>query len=79
MKRRRSTGTVRVYEVLHDGDYTPRSSMGDGAAGDGTFIRRFRTKQEAELFAGTATLYGGPVRVVCCDAPRHIAERWGMA
>jgi hypothetical protein len=70
--RRRSTGTVRVYEVLHDG-------KGDGPAGDGTFIRRFRTQLDADEFARTATAYGQPAKVTSVDAPRHVAQRWGMA
>ena len=65
-------GTVRVYEVLADG-------AGEGPAGDGTFVRRFRDKGDAERFASGATCYGQPTSVNACDAPRRLAQRWGLA
>lgn len=65
--------TVKVYEVLHDGS-------GEGAAGDGTHVARFRALADAERFASTATLYGRPApRPHLYEAPRRLAVRWGMA
>ncbi len=68
--------TVRVYEVLFDGpaDGPP------GPAGDGTFTQRFRKDQEeaAKAFAKANTYYGKPAKVSPTDAPRRVAQRWGM-
>jgi hypothetical protein len=68
----KSRKTVTVYEVIADGS-------GDGPAGDGTFVRRFRTAQDAAAFAAVATCYGRPAQVqIAENVPRHIAQRWGM-
>lgn len=63
--------TVKVYEVLHGG-------KGSGPAGDGTYIYRTGEKCTAEDFARTHTCYGGPATVQETDAPRHLAQRWGV-
>lgn len=64
--------TVKVYEILVDGP-------GEGAAGDGTFIRRTRDQREANRIAASSTCYGRPATVSEVDAPRHLAQRWGLA
>ena len=69
---RTAPGIVRVWEVLADID-------GEGPAGDGTAVRRFRTQRDADAFAATATCYGKPATVDYHDAPRKLAQRWGMA
>ena len=63
---------VKVYEVLTD-------TINEGPAADYTQIRRFLQKEAAESFARLATCYGRPATVQECDAPRHIAKRWGLA
>lgn len=63
---------VKVFEVLADG-------KGAGPAGDGTFVRRFRSQREAEQFASTATCYGQPATVTADEVSRKLAQRWGMA
>lgn len=67
-----STRTVTVYEVLADID-------GEGPACDGTKVFRFRSKRDADAFAAKATCYGRPASVDAFDAPRRLAQRWGMA
>ncbi len=64
--------TVRVYEVLYD-------TMFDGPTGDGTVIARFRGQREADHFASRNTCYGRPAKASPVDAPRKLAQRWGMA
>ncbi len=64
--------TVKVWEVLYD-------TEGEGPAGDGTVIARFRAERDAKAFAARQTCYGNPARATSTDAPRHVAERWGMA
>lgn len=63
---------IKVYEVLHDTD-------GEGPAGDGTVIARFRDKREAERFASGNTCYGRQATAELHEVPRRIAQRWGMA
>ncbi len=64
---------VKVWEVLADGP-------GEGPAGDGTFVRRFRSEAEATRFAKSATLYGqSNVPVTLVEVSRQLASRWGMA
>lgn len=70
---RRQGRPVRVYEVLHDTD------TDGGPAGDGTYIARFRDQLEAERFAAAHTSYGRPAKAIAFDAPRHLAQRWGLA
>lgn len=62
---------VKVWEVLADGP-------GEGPAGDGTFVRRFRSESEANQFASTATCYGRPATVLMDEVPRKLAQRWGL-
>jgi len=69
MARRR---LIRVYEVLAD-------TAGEGPTGDGTVVFRFRRKREAEQFAARSTCWGRPAAVQAHDAPRRLAERWGVA
>ena len=72
--------TMRVYEVLYSvSDESPLSHA--GPAGDGTFIARFRSRQAAEQFAARhAGPYGQEKATVdVTDAPRRIAQRWGLA
>jgi hypothetical protein len=66
------SATVRVYEVLYD-------TESEGPAGDGTVIARFRKEREAETFARGETCYGRPAKASPVDAPRRLAQRWGMA
>ena len=58
-----------VFTVLHDID-------GDGPAGDGTAIARFRNERDAKLFASRNTCYGKPATCDRDEVPRHIASRW---
>ena len=47
---------ITIFEVLHD-------TNGDGPAGDGTVVARFRAKSEAEAR----------------EVSRPLARRWGLA
>lgn len=69
-----TTKTVTVFEVLFHNDATPYA----GAAGDGSFIQRFRSETEANRFAASRTYYGKPCTVGRVDAPRKLAQRWGV-
>ncbi len=71
---RRSERTVRVYEVLFQG---PEDGPA-GPAGDGTFVRRFDSKRDAEAFAAGETIWGRPAKVDVTDAPARVANRWGF-
>jgi hypothetical protein len=52
---------------------------GSGPAGDGTFIRRFRNKADAERCAMHSTCWGQPARVITADGiPRRLLDRWGL-
>lgn len=64
--------TIRVWEVLVD-------TNGAGPAGDGTIVRRFRSEKEAKSVASSSTCYGRPAEAKPFDAPRRLAERWGLA
>jgi hypothetical protein len=63
--------TVKVWEVIYDG-------KGSGPSGDGTFIYRTRDQREAEAFAKQHTAWGRPTKAQMTEAPKHIAERWGI-
>ncbi len=67
---------VKVFEVMIDG-------KGAGAAGDGTHIMRFpgtkKGEADANALAAESTCYGSPAKVSTTDAPRHLAQRWGVA
>lgn len=63
-----------IYEVLADGN-------GDGPAGDGTYVYRFRNLKEARAFARTNTYLGGPIQkdqILKRKVPRQLAQRWGL-
>lgn len=62
---------ITVYEVLADTD-------GEGPAGDGTKVFRFRRKRDADDFAKGATCWGVPATVSSVDVPRRLAARWGL-
>lgn len=62
---------VRIYVVIADGP-------GDGPAGDGTFINRFKSERTATAFAATATCYGRAATVTADDVPRRLAQRWNV-
>ena len=66
-----SKNTVRVYEVLAEGEPSP--------AADGHRVFRFRNRAQAEGFAKRALCYGRPATVEAFDAPRRLAARWGLA
>lgn len=66
---------VVVYEVLFDGD----SDGPAGPAGDGTFVRRFRSEREATSFAKQNTCYGREAKAIRNEVSRRLAQRWGMA
>lgn len=66
-----SNATVTVFEVLVDG-------IGDGPAGDGTFIRRFRTRKEAARFIVGKTCYGRTPTISESIVSRRLAQRWGV-
>jgi hypothetical protein len=63
---------VTVWEVLCDVD-------GDGPAGDGTVIRRFRSEPEARRVARESTRYGRPAEAHASEVPAQLARRWGVA
>lgn len=69
-----SSGTVRVYEVLFHDDERPHG----GAAGDGSFVKRFKAQGDAEDFAKDKHYYGKSATVSPTDAPRETARRWGI-
>ncbi len=64
--------TVKVFTTIVDG-------KGSGPAGDGTFVARFRTRTAAEQFIAGRTYYGNAPTIDEEDAPRRLAERWGVA
>lgn len=64
--------TVRVYEVLFDGE-------GAGPAGDGTHVARFTVQALANKFASENTAWGRPAKATAVDAPVSLARRWGIA
>ncbi len=66
---------VKVYVTMVDGPEDGPS----GPAGDGTFIRRFRTRRDADALARVSTCYGRPATVSEDEVPRRLAERWGCA
>jgi hypothetical protein len=74
MRRRSTTKTVRIYEVVCDLEDTD-----GGPAGDGMMTLRFRDKGEAERCASKSTCWGKPAAVQESDVPKHLAERWGAA
>jgi len=69
-----TTKTVTVHELIFHNDATPYA----GAAGDGSFIQRFRSKTEAERFAASRHYYGKPCSVLTTDVSRKLAQRWGV-
>jgi hypothetical protein len=76
--------TVRVYEVAYQVPSDHPNAYA-GAAGDGSYIARFRRKDDAESFAdakqaqGCTGLYGAPRVDVCAvDVPPRLAQRWGL-
>lgn len=72
-------GMVRVYEVRHVVRDDDPGAHG-GAAGDGSYIARFRSARDAKAFARGREGYGGnPATADARDVPRYLAERWGLA
>ena len=73
MKRRGSIlKGITVFEVMVDG-------AGEGPAGDGTYIRRFRSQYDAVAFASGKTCYGRPAEVIAVEGvSRQLAARWGV-
>jgi hypothetical protein len=67
-------GEVVVFEVLHDTD-------GEGPAGDGTVIARFRKQADADRFAKQSTCYGRAIStpVAGSSVPKRLAARWGVS
>lgn len=61
-----------IFEVLFDG-------AGEGPAGDGTHIARFRKRAEAEAFASRNTCYGRPCTAEAREVSRRLAARYGLA
>lgn len=70
--------TIRVYEVLY---HVPDGHPDDhgGAAGDGSFIYRTRSRTDAQRFATGRRAYQGPAVVESADVPASVARRWGLA
>jgi hypothetical protein len=69
-----TTKTTTVYEVLYHDDHSPYA----GAAGDGSFIARFRRQADAEKFASAHRCYGRPATVTTTDASPAQLRRWGL-
>jgi hypothetical protein len=68
--------TYTVFEVIYHNDSTPYA----GAAGDGSFIERFRREPDAVQFAKSREYYGKPASVSRVDSvPARLAKRWGLA
>ena len=66
---------ITVYEVLYHDDSRPYG----GAAGDGSFIARFRKKDAAERFAKGRRCYSGEATVdTLNDVPRRLVDRWSF-
>ncbi len=65
------TATVKVWEVLADTD-------GEGPAGDGTVVSRFRSERDANAFAARSTCWGRAATASMVEVPRRIAARWGV-
>jgi hypothetical protein len=61
-----------VYEVVTD---DPSNPFG-GAAGDGSFVARFKNAKEAEYWASAHTHNGRACQVSSCDVSRKLAARW---
>ncbi len=68
----RSSRPVTVHTVLID-------IVGPGVAADGTAVRRFKRRTDADACAARSTCYGSPATVdTRDDVPRHLADRWGV-
>jgi len=74
----RNARTVMVHTVLWQVD-DDHPQAGGGPAGDGSFTRRFRSKEDAEAFAVDKEYFGHPAEVDSSETPLHIAQRWGCA
>ena len=74
----RGSATVQVYSVCYHVDDDHPQSHG-GAAGDGSFVVRFRSRVDAEAFARGKSYYGNDARIARDDVPRRLAQRWGLA
>lgn len=73
--RSTSVKGITVFEVIYHNDATPYA----GAAGDGSFIERFRKEADAARFAASRTYYGKPCTVLQThNVPRKLAQRWGL-
>lgn len=71
--------TYTVYEVLYHVADDSRMAYA-GAAGDGSFIERFRKESEALAFAKVRDYHGQQARVTRVDSvPARLAKRWGVA
>jgi len=68
--------TIKVYEVLFHSDNPSQAYA--GAFGDGSFIQRFRKEADAVRFAASHEYYGKPCTVGGIDAPKRLAQRWGV-
>lgn len=67
-----SAGTVTVWEVLYFCD-------GAGRYGDGVATARFRSERDAKAFAAGKRYYSAPAEATRTEAPRKVAQRWGLA
>lgn len=67
--------TVTVFEVLYHSD--DPSYAHAGAAGDGSFVERFRKRGDADRFAAGKCCYGRPATVTESVVSRRLARRWG--
>jgi hypothetical protein len=66
--------TERKYKLW----WTMVDGPGEGPAGDGTRIVRFRAARAAESFARGRTCYGRPATVTEDEAPKRLMQRWGL-
>ena len=62
--------TIRVYEVCVDTEDDYNGNMR---------TVRFRDEKEANRVASQNTCWGRPAKVTPYDAPRALAQRWGLA
>ena len=51
----------------------------DLASGDGVATARFRSERDAKAFAAGKRYYSAPAEATRTEAPRKVAQRWGLA
>jgi hypothetical protein len=69
---------VKIIEVVYHDERNPYG----GAAGDGSFVARFKAtkagKAAAETFASGRNYYGKPATLTESEVSRSAAQRYGL-